>query len=131
MLSPATLTLTAANESGVATITLTVSDGTASAQLAFALTVAPVNDAPAFLSLPPLVSTTAGQPATFTVTLTDPDTSGSASRSASRATTRLYCRSPEFSSCQCRRPQLRGTFQVTLTPALGQTGTSAADLHGQ
>jgi len=46
----------APDKSGVATITLTVTDGTASAQVAFTLTVTPVNDAPIITGQDPLVT---------------------------------------------------------------------------
>jgi hypothetical protein len=119
------LTLTpVANESGLAAMTVTVSDGTASAQRTFTVTVTPVNDAPAFVSLPPLVSTTVGQPTTFTVALTDPDTSGSAIALGVASNNPVVLPQSGVLVVPVSSTASSRTFQVTLTPALGQTGTS-------
>ena len=119
------------NEAGSTTITLSVSDGAATTERSFTLTVTAANDPPAFVSLVPLVSTTRDVPATFAVTVSDPDSAGSGLTLAlgSANTTLLpaggIAVAPTASTSSTR------TFQVTLTPTAGQTGASTLTLQAE
>lgn len=114
-----------ADATGVTTITLWVTDGTLTSERTFTLTVTAADDPPAFVSLPPLVSTTIGVPVSVDVTVSDPDTAGTAlSLSVTSANTSLLppdgiAIAPTGSSASTR------TFRVTLSPSPGQLGTSA------
>jgi hypothetical protein len=120
------LTLTpAANESGLATITVTASDGVATAQRTFTLTVVSVNDPPSFVAVPPLVSTTIGQPAAVSVTITDPDSNGSALTLAVSSSNGALLPSSGILVVPVSSTATSRTFQVTLNPAAGQSGTAA------
>jgi hypothetical protein len=116
------------NETGTTNITVTVGDGTVTTQRTFALTVSPVNDGPAFVSLAPLVSTSRNVPAAVTVTLSDSDSAGSglslsiASSNATLLSPAGIAIAPLGSTSSTR------TFQVTLTPASGQLGSSTLTL---
>lgn len=118
----------AANQHGLATITLTVSDGALSSATSFQLTVNPVNDAPVPVGLPPLVSTTMGGEATFTATVSDVDSAGaSLTLDASSTNATLLppggiLVEPQSSTADTR------TFLVTLTPAVSETGTTGVVL---
>jgi len=124
-----TLTLTpAADQWGTATVTVTVGDGTASAQRTFALTVLAVNDPPMMSGVPPLVSTTIGAPTSFAVTLTDPDSSsGSLSLTGESWNTTVLPNGGIAVAAQSSLANSR-TFLVTLTPAAGQTGAGGFTL---
>ena len=124
-----TLTLTpAADQWGASTITITVSDGTASAPSAFSFTVMAVNDPPALSGVVPLVSTTTGVPTSFPVTVFDPDTSsGSLSLTGDSWNQTLLPNSGIAIAAQSSTATSR-TFMVTLTPAAGQTGAGGVTL---
>lgn len=113
------------NAVGETTITLSVSDGSLTTPRTFVLTVNNVDDAPVFVALPPLVSTTVGAPASVTVTIADEDSAPAAlSLTVASANAVLLppggiTVTPMGSSATSR------TFQVGLTPSSGQSGTSA------
>lgn len=121
----------AANAFGTSTITLSVNDGLATAQTSFVLTVTPVNDPPAFApGVPTAISTLVATPASFPVTVTDPDTPGaSLTLTATTANATLLANggimvAPVSSTATSR------TFSVTVTPVAGATGTGGLGLVG-
>ena len=124
-----TLTLTpAADQWGTSTITITVSDGTASVPSAFSFTVMAVNDPPVLSGVVPLVSTTTGVPTSFPVTVFDPDTSsGSLSLTGDSWNQTLLPNGGIAVAAQSSTATSR-TFMVTLTPAAGQTGAGGVTL---
>lgn len=116
------------NETGTTTITVTVSDGTATTERTFTLTVTPVNDAPAFVSLPPLVSTSRDVAVSFGVTVSDLDSAGaSLSLSVTGSNPMLLPSGAIVVTPSAVTPSTR-TFQVSLAPAAGRTGTSVLTL---
>jgi Metallo-peptidase family M12B Reprolysin-like/Bacterial Ig domain len=117
------------NATGVTTITLSVSDGTATTQRAFTLTVSPANDPPAFVSLAPLVSTTRDVPASFAVTLTDPDTAGSGLTLSATTSNPVLLPQSGMAIAATGSTASTRTFQVTLTPGPGRTGSSTLILQ--
>jgi hypothetical protein len=124
-----TLTLIpAADQWGTATVTVTVSDGAASAPRTFSLAVLAVNDPPTMPGVPPLVSTTTSTPTSFAVTLTDPDSSsGSLALTGESWNTTVL---PQGGIAVAPQPPTANsrTFLVTLTPAAGQTGAGGLTL---
>jgi Metallo-peptidase family M12B Reprolysin-like len=119
------------NATGVTTITLSVSDGTATTQRAFTLTVSPANDPPAFVSLAPLVSTTPGVPASFAVTLTDPDSPGPALTLSATSSNVVLLPQSGIAIVATGSTASTRTFQVTLTPGSGRTGSSTLILQAR
>ena len=113
----------APNQSGVATITLTVSDGQLSTPTSFQLTVAAVNDAPTITSIASQ-TTTAGAavgPLAFTV--------GDAETAAGSLT--VTGSSDNLTLVPSANITLGGTGanrSVTVMPAAGQTGTATITL---
>ncbi len=128
--SARTVTITpAANQSGAATITVTVSDGSRTASRSFTLSVTAVSDPPSFAAgVPMSVSTLVGTATSFPVTVTDPDTAG-ATLSLSGVTTNpsLLANSGIAVVPASSTPSSR-TFTVTLTPAPGASGTGGVTL---
>ena len=113
-----------ADRYGEATITLTVSDGAGSSGTSFPLTVTPVNDVPAFGSVPPLVSTTTGVETSFAVTVTDVDSAGGLlALDAASTNPALLPDTGILVVAQTSAVNSR-TFLVTLTPAAGETGSA-------
>ena len=123
------LTITpAANQSGSATVTVAVSDGSTTATRAFELTVNAVNDLPAYGGVPASVSTMMSTPTSFQVTVSDVETAG-ASLALSGTTTNAAVLSnagivisPLSSTATSR------TFSVALTPVAGTAGTGGVSL---
>jgi hypothetical protein len=113
-----------ANASGLATITLSVGDGVDSTQSTFALTVIPVNDPPSFVSLPPVVSTTVGQPASMAVIVTDPDSIGSSLTLGVTSTNTTLIAAAGIVVAPGSWTSTSRTFQMTLTPEAGQVGAA-------
>lgn len=113
------------DETGTTTITLSVSDGAATTERSFTLTVTPTNDPPAFVNLAPLVSTTRDVPAVFAVTVSDPDSPGSMLTISLSSANPLLLPPAGIVVAPTASTSSTRTFQVTLTPAAGQTGTSA------
>ncbi|MEP7116222.1 MAG: fibronectin type III domain-containing protein, partial [Acidobacteriota bacterium] len=128
--SSRTLTITpGANQSGTTTITLSVSDGTTTVPTSFGLTVTAVSDPPAFApGVPAAVSTLIGTPATFAVTVIDPDTAGpslgltAVTTNAALLTPGGIAITPGSATATSR------TFSVTLTPVGGATGSGGVTL---
>jgi hypothetical protein len=118
--SSRTVTVTpAANQSGTATIAITVSDGQASTTTSFALSVSPVNDAPTLSSIASQTLAAGGATGAISFTVGDAETAaGNLVVSGS-------------SSSQTLVPNANIAFggsgtsrTVTVTPAAGQTGTA-------
>jgi hypothetical protein len=117
-----------ANASGTTTITLSVTDGVLTTQRTFTFTVSPVNDAPSFVALAPLVSTTTGVPVAFNVTVTDPDTAGASLTFTLTSANAMLLPANGIGIMPTATTDTSRTFQVTLTPTAGLTGTSALTL---
>lgn len=116
------------DQTGVTTITLSVSDGSLTTQRTFTLLVSESNDPPAFVSLAPLVSTVRDVPVVLGVTVSDPDSSSDGlSLSVVSGNTTLL---PPAGINVAPTGVTSSTryFEVTLTPAAGRTGTSALTL---
>lgn len=126
-----TLTVTPlANQSGMATITVAVSDGAMSASRSFQLNVVAVNDPPTMSGVPPLVSTTVGAATSFAVTIADIDTPpGSLMVSAVTTNATILPPGGILVTQQSSTTTTR-TFLVTLTPAQGQTGAGGLIVTG-
>jgi hypothetical protein len=115
-----TVTITpAANQNGVATITLTVSDGVASTSTTFQFTVTAVNDPPTITTIPNQATTTGTAVGPIAFTVNDVDTpvanltlSGTSSNTALVPNANIV-----FGGSG-------GGRTVTLTPAAGQTGST-------
>jgi hypothetical protein len=119
------------NATGVTTITLSVSDGTATTQRAFTLTVSAANDPPGFVSLAPLVSTTRDVPASFAVTLTDSDSPGPGLTLSAATTNAVLLPQGGIAIVATGSTASTRTFQVTLTPGLGRTGSGTVILDAR
>jgi len=109
----------AANQSGVATITLTVSDGVASAGTSFQFTVNAVNDAPTISAIgnQATSSGTAVGPISFTVADVDTPLANLTLSGASSNPALVPNANIVFGGTA-------GNRTVTVTPAAGQTGSS-------
>lgn len=119
-----------ANQSGTASITVTVSDGTHSASRTFTLTVTAVNDPPAIVRSPAAATVAPGVATQTTVTVTDIDTAGSAlALSTSSSNTALLPNGNVVVAVTGTTATSR-TFQVTMTPAPGQSGAATVTLNG-
>ncbi len=113
----------AANQNGSATITLTVSDGTTTAQSQFDVTVSPVNDPPTISSVADLTidEDTSSGPVSFTVG--DPDAGDTLIVTASSSNTTLVPNSNFIVSVNV------GTSRfVRISPAANQYGTTTVTL---
>ncbi|MCC7124390.1 MAG: hypothetical protein IT178_06050 [Acidobacteria bacterium] len=119
-----------ANQFGTATITVSVSDGTSTAQRTFTLTVTAVNDAPVISGVPALVSTTVATPVTITVTLTDIDSAPAALSLAAVSGNPLLLPASGISVVPGTASATSRAFLLTLTPASGQSGTATVTLTG-
>jgi hypothetical protein len=115
------------NAHGSATITVAVGDGAQTVQRAFALTVTPVNDAPAFHALTATsVTLASGAPTTFYVTLTDPDsTPETITLSGVASNTTLL---PSVAITPGATTAAGRQFAVTLTSVAGGTGSTSLGL---
>jgi len=126
-----TLTVTPlSNQSGTATITLVVSDGGLSASRSFLLTVVPVNDAPVLSGVPTLVSTITDVPTSFTVTVSDIDTPVGSLMVSGATTDPAVLPSGGILVTQQSSTTTTRTFQVTLSPTAGQSGTGGLIVTG-
>jgi hypothetical protein len=114
-----TLTVTpAANQSGTATITVTVSDGVASSNDTFVLTVNAVNDTPTISNITDRFTNEGTVPATIDFTVGDVETSaGSLTVTASSSNTTLV---PNVNLVLGASGANR---TLTVTPAANQSGT--------
>ncbi len=114
----------AANQSGAATITLTVSDGEKTATSVFQLSVAVVNEAPTISAITPK-STNEGQAsAPISFTIADSDTpAGSLTVTGSSSDKTLV---PDVNLVLTGNGANRS---VTITPAANQTGTTTITLE--
>ena len=115
-----TVTVTpAANQSGTATITVTVSDGTLTAVDTFVLTVNAVNDAPTISAIvnQSVVQDTSTAPIAFTVGDVETAADGLTVTGSSSTATLVPDANIVFGGSGVSRT-------VTITPATGQTGTA-------
>jgi hypothetical protein len=118
--SSRTLTMTpAANQSGTATITLTVSDGALTASDSFVLTVTAVNDAPTISNIADVTTTQNTATSALAFTVGDLETAAaSLTLSASSSNPTLVpVANIVFGGSGANRT-------VTVTPATGQSGTA-------
>jgi hypothetical protein len=119
-----TVTVTpAANQAGTATITVTVSDGQATAAANFLLTVTAVNDAPTITELPNQTTSVGVPVGPLALTVADVETSA-ATLTLSGGTsnpTLVPVTNIVFGGSGANRT-------VTVTPAPGQTGTATVTL---
>ncbi len=118
----------AANRSGSATITLTVSDGSQTATRSFTLTVTAVNDAPTVTRSPASATIASGQQAQTTVTITDIDTTGSALLLTTSSSNTAVLPSANVSVAVTATTASSRTYGVTMTPAAGQAGSAVVTL---
>lgn len=116
------------NEHGTTTITLSVSDGAATTQRTFTLTVTPVNNAPTFVGLPPFVSTSRDVPTSFGVTVSDLDSAGTSLLLSVTGSNPMLLQPGSIVVTPTATTSTTRTFQVSLSPAAGQTGTSTLTL---
>ncbi len=119
----------AADASGAATITISVSDGSTTTPAAFTLTVTPVEDAPAFAAgVPTAVSTLVNTATSFPVTVTDTDGTGGNLTLAGATTDALLLPQAGIAVVPTAATATSRTFMVTLAPAAGMTGTGGVTL---
>ena len=119
----------AADQSGAATITVTVSDGSSTASRSFTLSVTAVNDPPSFAAgVPMSVSTLVGTAASFPVTVTDPDTAGATLSLSGITINPSLLANTGIAVVPASSTATSRTFTVTLTPAPGASGTGGVTL---
>lgn len=118
----------AANRSGSATITLTVSDGSRTATEAFLLTVNAVNDAPTITRSPASATIASGQSAQTLVTVTDVETPGSALTLTTSSSNTTVLPAAAIGVAIGTTTSTSRTFTVTMTPAPGQAGAATVTL---
>jgi hypothetical protein len=125
-----TVTMTPApGQSGTATVTLNGLDGGALATTTFALTVTSVNQPPVFAAgVPTSVSTVVSTPASFEVTLSDPDSAGTTLTLAGITTNAAVLANGGVAVAAIGSTATSRTFSVTLTPVTGATGTGGVTL---
>ncbi len=125
-----TLTITpAANQSGGSSITLTVSDGTATTSTSFSISVTAVNDAPLYApGAPVAISTLVSTPTTFAVTLTDVDTAGAMLTLSGATTNATLLANAGILIAPVSSTAATATFNVTLTPVAGAAGAGSVVL---
>lgn len=118
-----------ANGSGTSTITVTVNDGLATAQTSFVLTVTAVDDPPAYAPGAPLaISTVVSTPTTFPVTITDIDTAGAILTLTATSSNVAVLANAGISIAPTASTVTSRTFDVTVTPVAGATGTAVLGL---
>ncbi len=120
----------AANGSGAASITVTVSDGTQSASRTFVLTVTAVNDPPAIVRSPGAATVAPGVAAHTTVTVSDLDTAGSALALSTSSSNPSLLPSGNVGVAVTGTTASSRMFHVTMTPAPGQSGAATVTLSG-
>lgn len=117
------------NGFGTATITVTVSDGLASAQTSFVLTVTAVDDPPAYApGVPAAISTVVSTPTTFPVTVTDVDTTGATLTLSATSTNVAVLANAGITITPTGSTATSRTFDVTVTPVTGATGSASITL---
>ncbi len=128
--SARTVTITpTADQTGSATITVTVSDGSTTASRSFVLTVTAVSDPPSFAAgVPVSVSTLVGSATSFPVTVTDPDTAGASLTLAGATTNASLLPNGGIAVVPVSASASSRTFTVTLTPAPGASGSGGLTL---
>jgi hypothetical protein len=127
--SARTLTITpAANQSGSATITVAVSDGSTTVTSAFGLTVNAVNDPPVYGSVPASVSTLVSTTTSFQVTVSDVETAGASLTLSGTTTNGAVLADAGIAISPVSSTATSRTFSVTLTPVTGATGTGGVSL---
>ncbi len=128
-----TLTVTpAANQSGTSTLTVTVSDGLASAQRSFGLTVNAVDDPPTLAAgVPSAISTVVDTPTSFPVTVNDVDTPGATLTLTATTTSPTLLANAGLVVAPVSSTATSRTFNVTVTPRTGATGTGGLALLGE
>ncbi|HUU32541.1 MAG TPA: zinc-dependent metalloprotease family protein [Vicinamibacterales bacterium] len=118
-----------ADQSGVATLTFSVSDGAASAAASFSLTVTAVNDPPAYgAGAPTGVSTLVDIPVSFAVTVTDADTAGASLTLTGTTTNAAALTNGGIAVVPTSSTATSRTFTVTLTPVGGAVGAGGVML---
>ena len=118
-----------ANGSGTSTITVTVSDGLATAQTSFVLTVTAVDDPPAYAPGVPLaISTVVSTPTSFAITVTDIDTAGASLTLTGTSTNSAVLANAGITITPTGSTATSRTFDVTVSPVVGATGTAALGL---
>lgn len=118
----------AANRNGTSTITVTVSDGAQTATRAFTLTVTAVNDAPTVTRTPVSGTIANGLTAHATVTITDIDTAGSALVLSTSSSNTAVLPNANVAVTVGSTTSTTRTFDVAMTPAPGQAGSSVVTL---
>ncbi len=118
----------AANRSGTATISVTVSDGAQTATRTFTLTVNAVNDAPTVTRSPASGTSASGLTAHTTVTITDIDTAGSALVLSTSSSNTALLPNANVTVTISNTTSTTRTFDVAMTPAPGQAGASVVTL---
>ncbi|MFN7978591.1 MAG: M12 family metallo-peptidase [Vicinamibacterales bacterium] len=118
-----------ANASGTSTITVTVNDGLATAQTSFVLTVTAVDDPPAYApGAPVAISTVISTPTTFAVTITDIDTAGASLTLTGTSSNVALLANAGISIAPTSATASSRTFDVTVSPVAGATGTAVLAL---
>jgi len=126
-----TLVVTAAaNQSGSAPITVTVSDGTQSASRTFTLTVTPVNDPPAISRSPAAATVSAGATAQTTVTVTDIDTPGNLLALGTSSSNTTLLPNANVAVAVSSTTATSRTFHVTMASAAALSGAATVTLSG-
>lgn len=118
----------AANRNGSATISVTVSDGAQTATRTFTLTVNAVNDAPTVTRSPASGTIANGLTAHTTVTITDIDTAGSALVLSTASSNTAVLPNANVAVTIGATTSTTRTFDVAMTPAPGQAGSSVVTL---
>ncbi len=128
-----TLTVTpAANQFGTSTITIVVSDGLASAQTSFVMTVTAVDDPPTFApGVPSAISTLVDTATSFPVTVNDVDTPGANLTLTATTTAAALVANAGLVVTPVSSTATSRTFTVTVTPRPGATGAGGLALLGE
>ena len=118
----------AANRNGTSTISVTVSDGGQTATRTFTLTVNAVNDAPTVSRTPVSGTIASGLTAHATVTITDIDTAGSGLVLSTSSSNTAVLPNANVAVTVGNTTSTTRTFDVAMTPAPGQAGSSVVTL---
>jgi Metallo-peptidase family M12B Reprolysin-like/Bacterial Ig domain len=118
----------AANRNGTSTISVTVSDGGQTATRTFTLTVNAVNDAPTVTRTPVSGTIASGLTAHATVTITDIDTAGSGLVLSTSSSNTAVLPNANVAVTVSNTTATTRTFDVAMTPAPGQAGSSVVTL---
>ena len=125
-----TLTITpAGNQSGGSTVTIAVSDATATSATSFSVSVTAVNDPPVYApGAPAAVSTLVSTATTFPITLIDVDSAGAILTLAGASTNAAVLANAGILIAPLSSTVSSASFSVTLTPVAGATGTASVVL---